>query len=191
MLKETVSRVRRNHGLEHATIHVLTENVKQFSAQGNSDHRGFSLNVYGNVSDEQVAAAVSEAHRRLQSGERHLALHPNCGTVLVTTASMATIAVQFVFGVDSIRSKQANGKLSTIVNTGPMAVLMAVLAIIVSKPVGMKLQELFTTDGDIGELQVVRVKRVSPSFITRLFHLLLAGGQQKYYPNAYRIETRG
>ena len=72
-----------------------------------------------------------------------------------------------------------------------MAVLMAVVAIIVSKPVGMKLQERFTTDGDIGELQVVRVERVSPSFITRLFHLLLAGGQQKYYPNAYRIETRG
>ena len=59
MFNETISRVRRNHGLEHATIHVLTDKHKQFSAQGNSDPGGFSLNVYGDISEEQVTAAVN------------------------------------------------------------------------------------------------------------------------------------
>ena len=191
MLEQTISRIRRNHGLEHATIHVLTEKNKQFSAQGNSDHRGFSLNVYGDISDEQVAAAVYEAHKRLQNGERHLAVHPNCGTVLVTTATLVTLAVQLVFGVDSKRSNNSAGKLATIVNTGPLAVLMAVLALIVSRPLGMQLQARYTTDGNIGELAIADVRRVSPSFITRFFHILLAGGRDNYQAHAYRIETRG
>ena len=190
MLNETISRIRRNHGLEHATIHVLTEKHKQFSAQGNSDHRGFSLNVYGNISDEQVAAAVHEAHHRLRAGEHQLAVHPNCGTVLVTTASLATLAVQLVFGLDAKRSNESNGKLTTVLNTGPLAILMAVLAIIVSRPLGMQLQERFTTEGEIGNLEIVRIRHVSPSIITRIFQVLLATGRDTLKPNAYRIETR-
>ena len=103
MLQTIISRVRRNHGLEHATIHVLSENHTGFSAQGNSDHRGFSLNVYGDLSEEQVEAAVYEAQRRLRAGQHGLALHPNCGTVLVTTATMATLAGQTVFGMGDRR----------------------------------------------------------------------------------------
>lgn len=192
MLDQMISRIRRNHGLEHATIHVLTEKFKQFSAQGNSDHRGFSLNIYGDIEDYQVEAAVREAHARLRNGEHQLAVHPNCGTVLVTTAALATLAVQLVFGVDSLRTESSsNNKLATIFNTGPMAVLMVVLAIIVSRPLGMKLQAQYTTDGRIGDMEIVRVRKVSPSIITRLFHVLLVGGQNRYQPTAYRIETEG
>ena len=190
MIEQTISRIRRNHGLEHATIHVLTEKHKNFSAQGNSDHRGFSLNVYGDVAEDQVEAAVREAHARLRGGERQLAVHPNCGTVLVTTAAMATLAVQLVIGLESRRTETPAGRLATLFNTGPMAILMATLAIIVSRPLGMKLQAQYTTDGRIGDLEVVRVQRVSPSIITRLFQLLLTGGRSTLQPKAYRIETR-
>ena len=99
-----VNRIRRNHGLEHATIHVLSEGHKRFSAQGNSDHRGFHLNIYGDVTEDEVAAAVTEAHRRLRAGERHLAVHPNCGTVLVTTALLATVAAEAVFSFEQWRA---------------------------------------------------------------------------------------
>lgn len=191
MLEQTISRIRRNHGLEHATIHVLSENYSQFSAQGNSDHRGFSLNIYGDIAADQVDAAVQEAHERLRKGEHSLAVHPNCGTVLITTAVMATLAVQLVFGVESLRSDASSSRFSTLFNTGPMAVLMAVLAIIVSRPLGMKLQAQYTTDGHIGDLEIVRVRSVSPSLVTRLFQILLTGGSGRYQPKAYRIETRG
>ena len=134
MLEDTVSRIRRNHGLEHATIHVLSEKYSRFSAQGNSDHRGFSLNIYGNISDQQVMEAVEEARQRLRSGETHLAVHPNCGTVLVTTAAMATLAVQLVFGVEGRRTENSPKRLTNLLNTGPLAVLMATLAIGVMVP---------------------------------------------------------
>ena len=106
MINSTINRIRRNHGLEHATIHILSEGHKRFSAQGNSDHRGFHLNIYGDVTEEEVAAAVAEAHRRLRAGERHLAVHPNCGTVLVTTAMLATLAAQAVFTFEQWRAEK-------------------------------------------------------------------------------------
>lgn len=191
MLEDTISRVRRNHGLEHATIHVLTEKYKQFSAQGNSDPGGFSLNVYGNISGEQVTAAVNEAFRRMKGGEHALAVHPNCGTALLTTATMSTLAAQLVFGLEHRRQGGSGSRWSVLFNALPSAVLMVVLAIIISRPLGLKLQERFTTEGDLGEMEIVDIRQVSPSVITRFFHFLLAGGQQDFQPRAYRIETAG
>ena len=52
MLTTIISRIRRNHGLEHATIHVLSEKHRNFSAQGNSDYGGFNLNIYGDIAEE-------------------------------------------------------------------------------------------------------------------------------------------
>jgi hypothetical protein len=191
MLETTINRVRRNHGLEHATIHVLSEKFTGFSAQGNSDHHGFSLNVYGDISEEEVATAVHEAYRRLRAGQRGLAVHPNCGTGLITTAIMATLAAQLVFGVENHRHQGKEDRLSVLFNTGPLAVLMVVLAIIVSRPLGMHLQERYTTDGNPGDLVITRIERVQPSLVTRLFQLLLVGGRAAYRPRAYRITTQG
>src|SRR5581483_6864729 len=73
-----VRRTRRNHGLEHATVHVLNKPVS-----GRSDAGGFWL--MGDVSTSEVEAAAREALRRMQNGEHQLAVHPNCGTGLVTT----------------------------------------------------------------------------------------------------------
>src|SRR5687768_3498421 len=79
MLPEIISRTRRNHGLEHATIHVLSEKHKHFSAQGNSTPQGFFLNIYGDIPEKDVVAAVEEAYTRMKNGEHELAVHPNCG----------------------------------------------------------------------------------------------------------------
>jgi hypothetical protein len=186
-----VNRIRRNHGLEHATIHVLSEKHKRFSAQGNSDHRGFHLNIYGDVGEDDVAAAVAEAHRRLRGGERQLAVHPNCGTVLVTTATLAAIAAQAVFTFeawrDGGRSRRGLDGLSAL----PNAILAVVLALIVGRPLGITLQERYTVDGDIGDLEVTSVRPVAPSLVTRLFHLLLTANNRDLPPKAYFVRTSG
>jgi hypothetical protein len=189
MLGQTINRVRRNHGLEHATIHVLTEKHRNFSAQGNSDHRGFSLNIYGNINESDVSTAVNEAYRRLQDGESHLAVHPNCGTVLLTTATMATLAVQGVFGIEQRRQGQNANRFSVIVNAMPAAVLMVVLALIVSRPLGIHLQARYTTEANLADLRVVSVRRVGPSLITRVFQILLTSGRRDLTPRSYRVET--
>lgn len=188
-IRYQLGRIRRNHGLEHATIHMLSENHKNFSAQGNSNHRGFSLNIYGDISEEDVAAAVAEAYRRMKGGEAHLAVHPNCGTVLLTTAAMGALASQSAFSLEQRRQRRSRMDLSVFFNGLPAAILAGVLSLILSKPVGLALQEKFTTDGNLGDLEVVSVRKVGASPVTRLFQLLLTPGKDLKV-SSYRIETR-
>jgi S-ribosylhomocysteine lyase LuxS involved in autoinducer biosynthesis len=188
IVAEQISRTRRNHALEHATIHVLSENYKNFSAQGNSTPAGFHLNIYGDLTEDAIADAVNEAVRRMKNGERHLAVHPNCGTVLLTTATMVTLASQMAFVIEQKRQRQDQATMFTSLSALPSAVLAGVVAIILSRPVGMAIQERFTTDGDLGELQVTSIKKVAPSPVTRVFKLLLAAGKNRKM-NAYRIDT--
>lgn len=188
MLQTLVSRTRRNHGLEHATIHVLSQKHRGFGAQGNSTPFGFYLNIYGDVAEEDVKAAVEEAHRRMRAGESHLAVHPNCGTVLVTSAAMAAVAAQASFGWEQRRLRQDRLSAGVFLSGLPLAVVAAALALIVSRPIGMAVQAKYTTDGDLGNLRVAQVSRIRPSWVTRLFQLLL-GRAAESAVTAYRIDT--
>lgn len=192
MTNSTLNRIRRNHGLEHATIHILSEGHKRFSAQGNSDHRGFHLNIYGEITEDEVGAAVAEAHRRLKAGEHHLAVHPNCGTVLVTTAALATLAAQTALAVENWREPQA-GRVRplSLINALPGAMVAVVAALIVGRPLGIHLQERYTVDGDLRDLEVTSVREVAASPITRLFHLLLTGGNPELRARSYFVRTSG
>ena len=189
MTTSIISRIRRNHGLEHATIHVLSEKHKRFSAQGNSDHRGFHLNIYGEVTPDEVRAAAAEAQRRLRAGERQLAVHPNCGTVLVTTATLAALAAYAVFALETWR--EGGRRKGAGLEGLPNAILAVVVALIVGRPLGITLQERYTVDGDIGDLAVTSIRPVAPSLVTRLFHLLLTAANREMPPKAYFVRTSG
>ncbi|MEM7331044.1 MAG: DUF6391 domain-containing protein [Chloroflexota bacterium] len=189
-MNHTLSRIRRNHGLEHATIHVMSEKFKNFSAQGNSDHKGFNLNIYGNIKEDEVFECVEEAFERMKNGEHHLAVHPNCGTVLLTTATMATLAAQLAF---TFEQKRRKSKLTPtlFLNVLPTAVLMVVVSLIISKPIGVHLQARYTVEGNLRDMQLLRMRKVSPNPITQIFQYLLTGGQNNIKATAYRIETIG
>lgn len=189
MLNYLLSRIRRNHGLEHASIHVLSEKHKDFSAQGNSDHRGFHLNIYGDISEEDVMDAVETAFKRMKGGEHQLAVHPNCGTVLLTTATMATVAAQAVFSLEQRRQDRDRTDTAVLFNALPSAILAVVLSLIVSRPIGVQLQARFTTEGDLGDMQIRSIRRIPPSLLTRLFQLLLTGGNPELGAKSYKIET--
>ena len=190
MIKQIISRIRRNHGLEHATIHILSENQKNFSAQGNSNHRGFYLNIYGDISEEGIVAAVEEAFTHMKQGEHQLAVHPNCGTVLLTTATMATLAAQAAFAIESLRADDDTPPAITFLSALPNAILASAIALIASNRLGIYLQEKYTTEGDLGEMQLVRIRRIEPSMMTRFFQVLLSSGKQ-INANAYLVETAG
>ncbi len=191
MTNQLISRVRRNHGLEHATIHMLSAKHQGFSAQGHSDHRGFHLNVYGNITEQDVIDAVEEAYRRMKAGEHHLAVHPNCGTVLLTTATMATLAAQASLGLEQKRRRRSKMDWNVLANGLPSAILAVVVALIMSRPLGIHLQAKFTTEGDLGDLQIKSIRKINPSPITRLFQVMLTGGSNQVNTAAYKIETIG
>ena len=141
-----VRRTRRNHGLEHATIHVLSR--KRYSLSGRSDETGFVL--LGQVATSDVEAAVNEALRRMKDGEHGLAIHPNCGTNLLTTGLLASLVG--LIGLGGVNRRASFNRLPTV-----MLVMMVV--ILFSPLLGMELQRLFTTDGDPQDLEVLRVQR--------------------------------
>ena len=58
--------------------------------RGAAPIRGFIL--LGEAPTEQIEAAVRDALRRMRGGEHELAVHPNCGTNLVTTGLMTSVA---------------------------------------------------------------------------------------------------
>jgi hypothetical protein len=143
-----ISRVRRNHGLEHATLYVLAERRPGRSLAGHSDFRGFW--IIGDVETEELNAAVSEALRRLNTGESQLAVHPFCGTNLATAGILAGGAAALaMFGA----GRRWRDKLDRL----PLAMSLATLALIFAQPLGMTLQREVTTSGVPGALRVVRI----------------------------------
>lgn len=69
-----IEATRRNHALEHATLHVLEEVDASSRLAGRSDWSGFW--IYGEVGTGELASAAEEALTRLNDGENRLAIHP-------------------------------------------------------------------------------------------------------------------
>lgn len=144
---------RRNHALEHATLHLLSARPKRTVLAGHSDARGFYL--LGEVATEEVEAAVHQALSRLQSGERRLAIHPTCGTTLITGAVLAGSAS---FLVASLTRRR---RWIDWLDQAPLAVLAAMAGLMLAQPLGLLLQQRVTTEALLGDLQVRAVRRVS------------------------------
>ena len=145
---ELISRVRRNHGLEHATIHLLSRQYPNTFLAGHSDPEGFWL--IGNVPTAAVESAVQEALERLRGGERRLAIHPGCGTNYLVSGGLAALAGALaMLGV----GKRWRDKADRL----PLAVMLGTVALMFSQPLGYLLQERVTTDGDPGALEIVEI----------------------------------
>ena len=82
-----LSLVRRNHGLEHATLNLLAVTSPHHSFAGHSDSKGFW--IIGDVSTDTLLETVQSALQRMKAGESSLAVHANCGTNYVTAGLIA------------------------------------------------------------------------------------------------------
>jgi hypothetical protein len=145
-----IDRIRRNHALEHATMQVLSKSNPFARMAGYSDMNGFWL--IGDVSTDALTAAVEEAQERLRGGETSLAIHPNCGTNLVTTGFLAGIAawLSMLGSGNGVRRK---------LERLPLIMSVVTLVVFLSAPLGPFLQANVTTQPQIGNLQVTRIER--------------------------------
>ena len=162
-----ISRIRRNHGLEHATIHMMSRRHPNMTFIGHSDSRGFFF--YGNVSTEELTNAVDEALTRLQRGESRLALHSNCGTNFLTTAVLVATA-SFLALMGTGKEDRPGERFLRL----PMAIVAAVFALILAQPLGALLQKRITTASHPGSLEVTSIHRITSG-----------------RPTIHRILTRG
>jgi hypothetical protein len=154
-----LSRIRRNHALEHATIHILTKSESRTSYVGRADADGFSL--YGSVDTERLRTASQEALTRLRAGEHHLALHPNCGTNLLTAAALAASTAFF-----SLLGVRRDDRWTDRISRLPSVIFLTVLALIVAQPLGMTVQRHLTTQADPENMQITEIRRLSPAGYT-------------------------
>ncbi len=146
-----VRRTRQHHALEHATITVLMRrNPTVQLVGGRSTPLGFF--VYGQVDTPPLEAAAQEALNRLQAGQAELAIHPNCGTNLVTTGALAGLAA-FTTGAIGRRRKVS------LWDQIPAAILAATGALLAGRPLGALLQARVTTLADVRDLRIGPITR--------------------------------
>ena len=142
-----ISRIRRNHGLEHATISLLSQRFPYRRLAGYSFPGGFFL--LGDVPTEHVREAVVQALVRMNNGERYLAVHPNCGTNYAVSGFLAgTLAWLGMAGAKKKRDQ---------VERLPLVIFLATLGFILGASLGPKVQERITTSGDPQGLTVVDI----------------------------------
>ena len=141
-------RVRSNHALEHATLHVLQENGIKTQLGGISDMGGFW--IYGEASTDIILTATQEALTRLADGENELAVHPNCGTNIAVGSLAAG-------GLAWIGMLGTRGRLSRKLRRIPLAVLLGLIGYQIARPLGPKLQKQVTTNANVKGLEIAEV----------------------------------
>ncbi len=137
---------RRNHALEHATLHMLAH-THTGSMAGHSNPTGFFL--LGNFSTQDVWAAATEALERLRSGESGLAIHAGCGTNMATTALLSGTLAWSVL-------RLAKSTLTKILLM-PLAVFLAIIGFLIARPLGPVLQQRITTEANMGNMQIIDI----------------------------------
>lgn len=140
---------RRNHALEHATLHMLARTHK-INMAGHSNPTGFF--IFGELLTEDIRVALHEAYTRLRSGESGLAVHPGCGTNMVATAFLPGTLAWLPF--QGTRSTRARLLLV------PIALVLGVFGFLLSKPLGTWMQRNVTTEADLGNMQIIDVTPV-------------------------------
>jgi hypothetical protein len=138
---------RRNHALEHATLHVLSARFPKTPMGGHSNPTGFF--IVGKVPTEQLREAVGLALKRLQNGEARLAIHPGCGTNYAVTGGLAALAALYGF----IGTKNTRERFERL----PLVSLLSIFAFMLGQSLGPVLQQKITTDPDPGDLAIVDI----------------------------------
>ena len=147
-----ISRTRRNHGLEHATLNLLAISHPGKAFAGHSDGSGFW--ILGEISSEDLSLAAETALMKLQAGQRDLAIHKNCGTNLLVSGFAAGLAgAAALIGAGN----RARDKVERL----PLITLFGTAALLLSRPLGPILQREITVNPDPGTLQITGLSRHS------------------------------
>ncbi|MGQ9491620.1 MAG: DUF6391 domain-containing protein [Anaerolineae bacterium] len=153
--------LRQHHAIEHATVTLLSQRLPGVRIVAHSDLEGFT--VIGDVDTATLQATVEEALARLQRGEKGLAVHPNCGTNLVTAGTLAGLSALLL----------ASGRNRSWWDRLPSAILGATLALVVAGPAGYWMQINVTTSADVRERRVAAVHRIAGGPVVRHRVILL------------------
>lgn len=144
--RRVLDAIPRNHALEHATVAILLGKLGpgiRLVARSTSD----SFYIFGNIPTDRIEDSVREALARLRQGESYLAISPLCSTNLAAAGILAGLASVLAIG--------GGNRWDRI----PNALAAAMLAVLAAQPLGRLAQKYITTLPDMGQLEVLAVKR--------------------------------
>lgn len=151
MLHDWIRAVRRNHGIEHATVAVLFSRTGPQRIAGRASADGFF--ILGSVDEAQLLSCAREALQRMQRGEGDLAVSPHCGTNIAVTAALSTLATMNTFAQHPERRlRDRFGDAFT----------GSIFAIIAAQPLGRLVQKYLTTRADVEGVEIVDVRTYFP-----------------------------
>jgi len=153
--RRMVRRLRQHHGIEHATVTLLSRRLPGTFIAARSDLQGFI--VYGDVDVLTLREAVADAMGRLGQGERQLAVHQSCGTNLVVSGLLSGGAAWLL----------SSGRKRPWWDRLPGAILGATFALMIAPPIARWSQENITTSPEIAGLRVGDVVKLDRGPITR------------------------
>jgi hypothetical protein len=148
-----VWKVRSNHALEHATLHVLATKATLARMSGFSDAGGFWL--LGEVPTDLVFENARKALERMQAGETGLAIHENCGSNLVPSIAVSG-------GLVWLAMAGAGKDLRKKAIRFPLAVVLALIGFEAAKPAGPLLQEKAVSTDHVANMLVREVRCYRP-----------------------------
>jgi hypothetical protein len=160
------SQLRRNHALEHATINVLEEKYPESKYSGFAERNGFKI-IGLLPPPEIVYEAAQEGLRRLQNGEKNLAIHKKCGTSLIISNILFALLFLFIL--------LAAHKFSFLT-----WLILIFFTILISEPLGVFAQKYLTTKTDVKSLYIMDLEIEQPS--SSPIKIFIA-------PNTYFIKT--
>jgi hypothetical protein len=164
----TNRRLRMNHALEHATINVIEEHYGPQQLAGFAREDGFFIR--GPAEPHLIEEAARIGLRRLQQGEKDLALHRRCGTSMAAANFLASVVFLLLLFVT---------RHFTLFN-----VLLAMVAANLLGPFfGDWLQAHFTTRADVNNMTIVGVEYRIPDFGFFPFQL-------GFVPTEFFVRTR-
>jgi len=146
--------LRQNHALEHATVALLKERLGQ-EARLVGMATGGGFYIYGELPTEMVEEAAREGLHRLRQGEKELAVSAFCGTNMVVAGVLA--------GLSSLAAIRGSEGLNRV----PRAILAALVAVLLSQPLGRLAQKYLTTSSDLSALSIVAVSKMGRGTATR------------------------
>jgi hypothetical protein len=138
----------------------LTQRYPYRAYIGRSDAGGFY--IYGEVETSALIEIAEEALLRLRRGEHNLAIHPNCGTNLVTSGLLAGGAS--FLALSGSEGENWRRRLDRL----PQAIILTMGALLLAQPLGRTAQRNLTVQADPEDLEILGVHRVSEE--PRPFH---------------------
>lgn len=152
--------VRRNHAIEHATVHVLEELYGAKMVDGCATTEGFRIRAA--VDPVLIFDAAREGLSRLQRGDGALAINRRCATALLVS--------YFAVGGSLV------SLLLTTHNVSPLNLALVLILTVAATPkISRVVQRFLTTSLDVKGMSIGGVELVAP---TLMMGFAFAGGAE-------------